>query len=96
MGARIRSLGLHGAQPQSDVRIAVASEGDLRVDVGVANANGEVHRDAPIVASDRSQNGPAANAITGLHGRLGEIGVRGLDTTMVDAHGAVPNHDARK
>lgn len=75
MGTRIRSLGLHGAQPQSDVRIAVASQGELRVDVGVAYANGEVHGDALIVDSGRSHNGPPANAITGPHGRLGEIGV---------------------
>ena len=76
--------------------IAVAAESDLRIDVGAVDAHGEMHRLPPIVDSGRSNDRPATNATAGLNGRRSQIGVRRLDSAVVDGHRAIPDDDARE
>ena len=75
MKPRIRSLELHGAEPQCRVGIDVAPEGDLRVDVDTVDAYGEVQGDTSIVGSGRPNSRSATNVAAGPHGRRRQIGV---------------------
>lgn len=78
------------------MRIVVAPERDLWVDVGTVDANGEVQRRSPVVDTGRADDRPASDPVTGSHPRRRQVGVGGLDPTVVDGHGAIPDDDSRE
>jgi len=72
----------------------VASEGDPRVDVDPSDAHGEVDGEVPIVDSGNSDDLPATDTVAHGDRCCGQVGVRGLDPTVVDRHRAIHDHDA--
>ena len=72
--------------------IEVTLEGHPRVDIPIADPNGEVEFHPAVMRSDRADDDPATHLLPGRHGSLRQVRVRRPHASVVDGDRAIPNH----